>query len=183
VTDRATVPSRAPLYVTVGFFAVAISLVLLAMRGAPPPQAPAIGRAGTPDAPRQVAVIMRDYLFDPTPLFLVRGETVRLEIFNGGLEPHELVLGDQAVQSAWQAANAAATPPGPLATSPPASAPPDVGGVRVLVRSGEQASTVWLVPETGDLQVMCHLPGHVAQGMVGGVAWVPGDHGRETPSR
>ena len=59
---------------------------------------PADSRARTV-APRDVNVIMRDYHFDPTPLYLYAGETVRLNVFNGGMVEHELVLGDAAVQA------------------------------------------------------------------------------------
>ena len=87
---------------------------------------------------------MRDYRFDPTPVVLVPGETVRLTILNGGLVEHELTLGDEDVQVAWAQADAAATPPAPFATPPPASVPPGTGGLRVLLGSGEQAT--WHTP-------------------------------------
>ena len=45
---------------------------------------------------------MRDYRFDPTPVVLVPGETVRFTIFNAGLEVHDFVIGDAEVQQAWQ---------------------------------------------------------------------------------
>lgn len=153
-----------------GFLIVAVILVLIgAERSAAPAPSVAIARPGTSDEPRDVVVIMRDYLFDPTPLVLVPGETIRLTAFDAGLQPHELVLGDARVQEAWAAAHAAATPPAAFATSPPASVPPDTGGLRVWVGSGNQATVDWTVPAEGDLLLMCHLPGHVAQGMVGRV--------------
>lgn len=161
-------PSRAPVYVVVIGFAVAITLILYALRGAPAPPV-AIDQPGRADAPRDVNVILRDYLFQPTPITLVRGETVRFVIINGGLEPHEFVLGDASVQEAWARADAAATPPAPFATSPPASVPVGTGGLRVLLASGAEAAAVYTVPQEGDLQLMCHLPGHVAEGMIGRV--------------
>ncbi len=167
-------PSRAPILVTAVGFAIAITLVLFALRGFPAPQ-PTIDRAGSADAPRDVSVIMRDYLFQPDPLRLIAGERVRFTILNGGLEPHEFVLGDDEVQRAWEAADAAATPPLPLTTAPPASVPPGTGGVRVLLASGGQASAVFDVPVTGDLFLMCHVPGHVEAGMVGEVRLVSAD--------
>ncbi len=107
-------PSLAPLVVVAVFFAVTITLVLIgAQRSGEPAPSIAIGRAGTPDQPRPVTVIMRDYLFDPTPLVLVAGETIRLTVFSAGMTTHELVLGDRAVQDAWAGADAAATPPAP----------------------------------------------------------------------
>ena len=154
--------------VVLAFFAVAVMLVLIgAQRSAEPAPSVYIDRAGTPDAPRAVTVLMRDYLFDPTPVVLVPGETVRLTIFNAGLQAHELVLGDAAVQQAWEAADAAATPPALLATPPPASVPPQTGGLRVLLGSGQQAVVDYTVPATGTLALLCHLPGHIQRGMVG----------------
>lgn len=156
--------------VVVGFLVVAVILVLIgAERSAAPAPSVSIARPGTSAEPRDVVVIMRDYLFDPTPLVLVPGETVRMTVFDAGLQPHELVLGDARVQEAWAAAHAAATPPAPFATPPPASVPPTTGGLRVWVGSGDRTTVVWTVPAEGDLLLMCHLPGHIAQGMVGRV--------------
>jgi uncharacterized cupredoxin-like copper-binding protein len=161
--------SRAPVYVVLAFFAVALSLVMLgAMRSAEKlPAAPSVVQPGTPASPRPVTVIMRDYLFEPAPVALVPGETVRITAVNAGLEPHELVLGDADVQRAWADANAAATPPGPFATPPPASAPAGTDGVHLVVRSGEQASVEWRVPAGESLLLQCHLAGHLEQGMTG----------------
>lgn len=159
---------------TVAGFAIAIALVLFALRGFPA-SPPSIDRAGSAEAPRDVSVIMRDYRFQPDPLTLVPGERVRFTVLNGGLEPHEFVLGDGAVQRAWESADAAATPPLPLTTAPPASVPPGTGGLRVLLGSGSQVSAVFDVPETGALLLMCHLPGHVEAGMVGQVRLAPLD--------
>ena len=92
------------------FFAVAIGLVLIgAQRSLDPAPVVAIARPGTPASPRAVTVVMHDYRFDPTPVVLVPGETIRLTVFNGGLIPHELTLGDRAVHEAWQRADAAAS--------------------------------------------------------------------------
>ena len=68
---------------------------------------------------------MRDYSFEPTPVVLVPGETVRFTVFNAGLEVHDFVIGDAEVQQAWSIADAAATPPNLFATAPPASVPPE----------------------------------------------------------
>ena len=128
--------------------ALAISLVLLgaALAGAPAPTPAPSTLPGTDAAPRDVNVIMRDYHFDPTPLYLYPGETIRLNVFNGGMVEHELVLGDSAVQQAWSAADAAATPPAPLATAPPASVDPSVGGLRIVLPVGRSTSVIYHVP-------------------------------------
>jgi uncharacterized cupredoxin-like copper-binding protein len=116
-----------------------------------------------------VTVIMRDYRFDPTPVVLVPGETVRFTIFNAGLEVHDFVIGDADVQQAWSVADAEATPPNLFATAPPASVPPGTGGLRVFLRSGEQASVDYGVPSDEQLSLLCHIPGHIGKGMVGRV--------------
>jgi uncharacterized cupredoxin-like copper-binding protein len=124
---------------------------------------------GSSGSPRIINVILRDYVFNPDPLYLSEGETVTFNVVNGGLVEHEMVLGDAAVQQAWAMANAAATPPGPFATAPVASAPDGTGGLRVFLRSGEQATATYTVPSAQQLELMCHLPGHLEQGMRGQV--------------
>lgn len=152
------------------FFVVAITLVLVgAQRSATPAPSVIISRPGTPDDPRPVTVIMRDYLFDPTPLVLEAGETIRLTVFSAGMVTHELVLGDATVQEAWAAADAAATPPAPFTTAPPASVPPGTGGLRLLLPSGARATVDYVVPLTGPLMLLCHIPGHIEHGMIGRV--------------
>lgn len=152
------------------FFGLAIALVLLGARlAATPAPVPDLSRPGTPAEPRAVNVILRDYVFNPSPLYLVGAETVRFQLINAGMIDHEFVLGDGAVQEAWAQANARATPPAPFTTAPPPSVAPGTGGLRVLLRPGESATVVYQVPGGGPLQLMCHLPGHVERGMVGRV--------------
>jgi uncharacterized cupredoxin-like copper-binding protein len=137
------------------------------------PSAPGRIVPGTSTAPREVNLIARDYVFAPDPLELVPGETVLLHVINGGLEVHEAVLGDAAVQDAWEAAEAATAgrPPGP---TPVVSVPPDVAGLRVVVMSGQRVDVVWTVPASagGTAWVVgCHIPGHWARGMQVPVGW------------
>lgn len=162
--------SRAPVLVVGVFFIVALALVVIgAQRSLQPAPEVVITRPGTPDVPRDVAVIMRDFRFDPTPIVLVPGETVRFTIFNAGLVEHEFTLGDATVQAAWASADAAATPPAPLTTPPPASVPPGTGGLRVVLPSGARTSVVHRVPQDQQLLLLCNLPGHIESGMVGEV--------------
>jgi uncharacterized cupredoxin-like copper-binding protein len=137
--------------------------------GAVPPTPPI--HAGSSAAPREVNVILKDWVFVPEPVDLVPGETVLLHVVNGGLEVHELVIGDQAVQDAWEAAEAANAdpPPGP---TPLVSVPPALAGVRVVVASGQRVDLAWTVPDaarTASLILGCHIPGHWAKGMRGSV--------------
>jgi uncharacterized cupredoxin-like copper-binding protein len=170
VSDSTKRISRAPVVVVVVGLGIALGLVLLgAALATTPAPVPRIDRPGTGAAPRPVNVIMREYRFDPTPLYLVPGETVRLNVFNGGMVEHELAIGDAAFQAAWAAADAAATPPAPFASAPPASVGPGVTGLRLVLGSGAQAVVDYVVPASGTLELFCHLPGHAERGMVGEV--------------
>lgn len=162
--------SRAPVVVIIIFAIVATTLIFIGMQrpGEAPPDVQ-ISLPGSAASPRDVTVIMRDYRFDPTPVVLVPGETVRFSIFNAGLEVHDFVIGDADVQAAWHRADAAATPPNLLATAPPASVPPSTGGLRVLLGSGERATVDYQVPGDEDLAILCHIPGHIEKGMIGAV--------------
>lgn len=136
---------------------------------------------GRSDAPREVNLIARDYAFVPSTLDLVPGETILLHVIDAGLETHEAVIGDAAVQAAWEAAEAATVgaPPGP---TPVVRVPPEVAGVRVVVHSGERVDVAWTVPANagqdpgagGAWLVGCHIPGHWAKGMQIPVRWVTG---------
>jgi uncharacterized cupredoxin-like copper-binding protein len=164
---------------------VAVAAVSGACEAGPVPATPPIVAGGT-DAPREVNLIAKDYEFLPPTLELVPGETVLLHVINGGLEVHEAIIGDAAVQEAGEVAEAAVAgaPPGP---TPLVSVPPEVAGLRIVVRSGERVDVVWTVPsgEAGGvgaageaaasaaaLIVGCHIPGHWERGMWIPVRWV-----------
>ena len=125
-------------------------------------------RPGSPGAPRDVNIIARDYTFSPPTVDLVPGETVVFHVINGGLAPHEAIIGDQRVQEAWEIAEANVAPVRPGVT-PAISVPPEVAGLRIYVRSGERVDVTWTVPgdpiTVGALIVGCHIPGHYARGM------------------
>ena len=132
---------------------------------------------GASASPREVNLIAKDYEFLPPTLDLVPGETVLLHVINGGLDVHEAIIGSEAVQDAWERAEAAVAgaPPGP---TPVVSVPPDVSGLRIVVGSGERVDVTWTVPtgEPGrtppDFIVGCHIPGHWERGMQVPVRWV-----------
>jgi uncharacterized cupredoxin-like copper-binding protein len=132
-------------------------------------------RAGSPGAPREVNVVLKDWVFLPDPVDLVPGETVVLHVINGGLDVHEVVIGNSAVQDAWEAAEAAHAdpPPGP---TPAVSVDPALAGIRLVVASGQRVDLTWTVPnatELGGLLLGCHIPGHWAKGMRATVRIVP----------
>jgi uncharacterized cupredoxin-like copper-binding protein len=151
--------------------ALAAAFLLAACDAGPAPATPPIS-PGSAASPREVHIIARDWVFLPDPVDLVPGETVVFQIVNAGLDVHEVVIGDAAVQDAWEAAEAAVAehPPGP---TPAVSVPPDVAGLRAVVASGQRVDVLWSVPAdaggTGSAQALvigCHIPGHWAKGMV-----------------
>jgi uncharacterized cupredoxin-like copper-binding protein len=163
---------------------VAVAAVVAACDAGAPSATPPIV-PGSSASPREVNIITKDYAFLPDALDLAPGETVLLHVINGGLEVHEAVVGNAAVQDAWEVAEAATVgrPPGP---TPVVTVPPDVAGLRIVVTSGQRVDVVWTVPVAtppgpGSWVVGCHIPGHWARGMQIPVRWVvPGVPG--TPS-
>lgn len=134
---------------------------------------------GTSEDPRPIVILAKDYTFVPPVVDLVPGETVTLQVVNGGLVVHEAVVGPLPVQDAWEAAEAptASAPPGP---TPEVSVAPALAGLRIVVTSGDREDVAWTVPgaATGDAGgwfVGCHIPGHWARGMVVPVRFVGPD--------
>jgi uncharacterized cupredoxin-like copper-binding protein len=155
--------------------AILAALLVIACDAAPPSPTPPIV-PGDAAAPREVNLIAKDYAFIPDALDLVPGETVLLHVINGGLEVHEAVIGDATVQDAWEVAEAATVgaPPGP---TPRVSVPPEVAGLRIVVRSGERVDITWTIPSDAPSRasawlVGCHIPGHWARGMRIPIRWV-----------
>ena len=157
------------------FLFVSAALAVAACEAEPPVATPAIV-PGTSTAPREVNLIAKDYSFLPNELDLAPGETVLLHVINGGLVVHEAIIGDMAVQDAWELAEAATigSPPGP---TPVVSVPPEVSGIRIVVSSGQRVDLTWTVPADAVAPgtpwiVGCHIPGHWARGMQIPVRWV-----------
>jgi len=156
---------------------VALAALVVAGCSAGPPTATPPIVPGDSSAPREVNIIARDYSFLPDAVDLAPGETVLLHVINGGLAVHEAVIGDAAVQDAWEVAEAATAghPPGP---TPVVSVPPEVSGLRIVVASGQRVDVVWTVPMSAPQDptawvVGCHIPGHWERGMQVPVRWVP----------
>jgi uncharacterized cupredoxin-like copper-binding protein len=152
-----------------------LAVLLVGCDAGAPPATPPI-RPGSSATPREVNVILKDWLFLPDPVDVVPGESVLLHVVNGGLEIHEVVIGDQAVQDAWEVAESAAAnpPPGP---TPVVTVPADVAGIRVVVASGQRVDVAWTVPAdrgvVTSLVLGCHIPGHWARGMRAGIRLAP----------
>jgi uncharacterized cupredoxin-like copper-binding protein len=158
---------------------LAITLFTLAAAGCGGPAATPRITPGTAGHPRDVIILAKDYTFVPPVVDLVPGESVVLQIVNGGLVTHEAVIGGMSVQDAWETAEevTAHAPPGP---TPQVSVAPDVGGIRIVVRSGQRVDVPWTVPADaaagpGGWYVGCHIPGHWELGMVVPVRFVGPD--------
>ena len=157
-----------PRHIALAGLLLAFTALVACEQGFVPATTPIV--PGDVQAPREVNIIAKDYQFLPETLELVPGETVLLHVINGGLEIHEAIIGDVDVQDAWELAEAAVAgaPPGP---TPLVSVPPDVAGLRIVVRSGERVDVVWTVRavpppgDPGELIVGCHIPGHWERGM------------------
>jgi uncharacterized cupredoxin-like copper-binding protein len=143
-----------------------VSLLVACGSGVAPATPPIV--PGSSNTPREVNIVLKDWIFLPDPVDVVPGETVLLHVVNGGLEIHELVIGDQAVQDAWEAAELTTigAPPGP---TPAVSVPADVAGIRVVVPSGQRVDVTWQVPASAatvnGLLLGCHIPSHWEKGM------------------
>jgi uncharacterized cupredoxin-like copper-binding protein len=165
--------ARDRVFTTVSVIALAALLAAGCETGQPRSSGPIV--PGDPAAPREVNLIAKDYSFLPDGLDLAPGETVLLHVINGGLAVHEAVIGDAAVQDAWEVADSmmASAPPGP---TPVVSVPPGIGGLRIVVKSGERVDLTWTVPPGAPRAatawvVGCHIPGHWARGMRIPIRW------------
>jgi uncharacterized cupredoxin-like copper-binding protein len=148
------------------------------------PTPPVSFTPGTPAQPREINIVASDYAFVPDVVRVVPGETVLIHVVNGGLAPHEAIIGDAAVQAAWEEAEARTQghPPGP---TPSVGVAPDLAGVRAFVASGQRADVTWTVPAdvragAADASgqgwlVGCHIPGHFAKGMLVPIEFVTRD--------
>jgi FtsP/CotA-like multicopper oxidase with cupredoxin domain len=149
-----------------------VGLAITACGSGSPSATPAI-TPGTGGAPREVNVILDDYVFVPGLVELVPGETITLNVVNAGLDIHELVLGPRPVQEAWAAAHDAVadTPPGP---TPVLDVPAGMEGLRLVVPSGETRTVTYSVPvdSTEQLLLGCHIADHWERGMAGAVRFV-----------
>ncbi len=109
-------------------------------------------RAVPPGAVRTVVLDVTYSKFSPSSVSVRRGEKIRFVVSNHDPIPHELIVGDQAVQDVHEAGTEAhhGDRPG-----------------EVSVAAGGRAETTVAFPRSGLLLFGCHLPGHWAYGMKG----------------
>ncbi len=92
--------------------------------------------------------------FDPAELEVREGTLVRFVIRNTDPIRHEFVLGPPAVHAQHEHGTEALHPPVPG---------------EVSLDPGETAETFYVFDDPGDLEYVCHLPGHAQYGMRGEV--------------
>lgn len=117
----------------------------------------AFGRSGDPaKATRTIRIEMRDTMrFAPDAIAVRKGETVRLEIVNGGGMLHELVIGTDAGLN--EHAELMRKFPGMEHDEP----------YMAHVEPGKNGQIVWQFTKAGEFRFACLIPGHYEAGMVG----------------
>jgi uncharacterized cupredoxin-like copper-binding protein len=96
--------------------------------------------------------------FDLGTLRVREGTVLELVVHNGDPIDHELIIGDAEVHARHAEGTERRHPP--------------VAG-EVSVAPGETAMTFYAFDEPGTVTYACHLPGHLAYGMVGQIEVVP----------
>ncbi|HJR25104.1 MAG TPA: plastocyanin/azurin family copper-binding protein [Acidimicrobiales bacterium] len=108
----------------------------------------------------QVDVGIHHSRFTLGTLRVREGSLVEFTVRNDDPIGHELVVGDDAVHRAHEEGTEPRHPPRPG---------------EVSVGPGADAMTFYTFDEPGTYQYACHLPGHVAFGMVGEIQVLPAD--------
>lgn len=107
--------------------------------------------AGPSDA-RTVEIEMRDIAFSPTSVDVRAGEKVRFVFKNTGGVTHDAFIGDPAAQDAHEKDMRGAHDNMKVANA-------------VSVKPGKTASLTYTVPQSGQVLIGCHQPGHFTGGM------------------
>lgn len=114
---------------------------------------------GTESSPRTIEVAALDALtFEPATVEVAAGETIRFVVTNEGETDHELVVGDDEMQSM---AEEQAMEGMHGHTDAMASLP---------LAPGETAEATITFDESGELRYACHVEGHYEDGMVGTIS-------------
>lgn len=121
----------------------------------------AFGEPADPaDAARTVEIVATDdFRFTPDTIDVEPGEVITLSVRNAGAIPHELVLGDGAVQEEHEREMG------------------EMGGEMMMdeanavsLAPGETKTLTWRFPSDGEVIYGCHEPGHYDAGMRGTIA-------------
>lgn len=119
--------------------------------------------ASATEADRSVRVRAYDSMtFDPSPVTVEAGETVRFVVTNAGDVQHSFTLGTPAYQHRHEE-EMQGMPRKELAEHMD-----DVSN-GVVVAPGESATLTWTFEQGGPVQFACHVPGHYRAGMKGAI--------------
>lgn len=139
--------------------ALALAGPVLDGHGHAPSHEPAVGIPGDPTSvSRTIEVRMGDNMrFTPDRIEVQRGEMVRFVVNNGGVLPHEFVLGTP--DELREHAESMRRFPGMEHDDPN----------KVTVPPGEVRELVWRFATSGAVDFACLVPGHFEAGMAGKV--------------
>jgi uncharacterized cupredoxin-like copper-binding protein len=116
-----------------------------------------LGKPGDEGAAARTVQIeaVRGFRYAPMKLEVAAGDTIKFEVTNEDVIPHELVLGNSAYQQLHQnQANAGGVYH-------------DYSKYSVHVSPGDTLGFTWTFEEPGRVQYACHIQGHFEQGMIG----------------
>ena len=126
----------------------------------PATQAPAATLAPA-DETLVVKVDMGEFFFSPSQITVPAAKTIRFEVSNPGVVPHELVIGDRHVQDDAEKAMASGGAGHGTHSHGAREAP------SVYLGAGESGTLEATFDTPGELLIGCHVPGHWAAGMKG----------------
>lgn len=117
--------------------------------------------AEDPNAPLVVEVRMGEYSFTPKRITAPVGRTIRFEVSNPGIAPHEFLIGDKHTQDDAEVEMAKGAP------SPTGGGHRHGNSASVYLNPGETGVLEATFDQPGELLIGCHVPGHWDAGMKG----------------
>lgn len=138
--------TRAKARLAIGAGLVASAIVLGA--------AAAALAGGDPRPPTSIEITIHYSRFEPSAITVPVGVPVTITLRNDDPIDHEWIAGDAAEQAVHRVGTELLHPTHPT---------------EVVIPAGETRVTTVTFEQAGQLQYICHLPGHEAYGMVGAV--------------
>ncbi len=112
---------------------------------------------------RTIRVETNDQMrFVPESLTVRAGETIRFEINNTGLLPHEFIIGTAHIQAEHAQAMESSSQHSDMHHD-------DTAGYALSIPPGETGTLTYTFDQPGELFYGCHVPGHYAAGMQGAI--------------
>jgi Cu+-exporting ATPase len=137
--------------------AIGVGALAFARRDMAPSPMGMTSAASTGPVSRTIQVEATDTLrFVPEAVTVHAGDTVAFDISSSGAVPHEFFIGTAAEQVAHEREMSSGTPMEDDASD-------------VAVPAGQTVRLVYTFDQPADLEYGCHVPGHYAAGMRGGI--------------